>query len=534
VSTSERRVPDDFAQRVRDASQALAHEEPDPDAAPPVRLLSAAEMAERDAAISASIEASAAAARDDLDGDVHAAIEADPKLRQQSEEVTGQPPRRWVGMDAEREELQRLPDDFWSARPELLHIRQAAHARLCAADAVLGGVLAYIAARVPYGLGLPPIVGAEAGLALLVSVVGPPGTGKSSGVSVAGELLTYDPRLVIVPSGSGEGIAETFYDTVMETDERGKTRAVRKLTKHNTLVVVDEGQKATRQASQRSSTLFATWRTAFIGGLLGEQNADPERRRPVPGGWYSLGLVAAFQPEALATLFDDVAAGTPQRFVYLAGQDPRLPDEPSAWPGKLRWAPPELWGRAVPDAVRHQHVVVAESVVGPIRRDHLARQRGTTSVDHWSAHRNLIRLKVAALLGILDGRVDVAEDDWALAGMVIVASEHVRAAAHTAISRESERVESEASARYSRRQVQASRAVETNHIVDTARALTKLVRTSPGALAPSDARRKTRHSRRQWVEDALDHALSVGWIVERTEPGHGTARTRLYPGPHRP
>jgi hypothetical protein len=464
------------------------------------------------------------AAPDTRSGDTGSERPADP------DEVID---RDIAGMDAAREELRLLPDKFWCARAELQHIRQAAQARLSAPDAVLGGVLAHLAARVPYGLGLPPIVGSEAGLALLVSLVSPPGLGKTNGIGVAGELLPRDPHLYIVPSGSGEGIAETFYDTVLETDAHGKERSVRKVARHNTLVVADEGQKATRQGSRQGSTLFAVWRTAFMGGLLGEQNADIDRRRLVAAGQYSIGLLVAFQPEILATLFDDLAAGTPQRFIYLAAQDPTLPDDPPDWPGQLAWQPPELRGRAIAEAVRPQHIVVAASVAAEIRRDHLARQRGRTPIDHWSAHRNLIRLKVAALLGILAGRVNVSEEDWDLAHMIIVASEHVRAAAQAAIGREVRRVEAQGNARSARRRVEEVVAVDTHHVVDTARALTAIVRVSPGAYSPSDAKREMRR-RREFFRDGLEYAVAQRWLDQRTEPGRGHSRVRLYPGPTRP
>ena len=53
---------------------------------------------------------------------------------------------------AEDEAPGALPDEFWTARPELAHIRQAAHARQRSAPAVLHAALARVAAGAPHNL----------------------------------------------------------------------------------------------------------------------------------------------------------------------------------------------------------------------------------------------------------------------------------------------------------------------------------------------------------------------------------------------
>jgi hypothetical protein len=64
---------------------------------------------------------------------------------------------------------------------------------------------------------------------------------------------------------------------------------------------------------------------AWYGGTLGSQNAEANRNRFVPEGSYPFGLFIGFQPETALPLLRDVAAGTPQRFVYNSTVDPTKP-----------------------------------------------------------------------------------------------------------------------------------------------------------------------------------------------------------------
>lgn len=238
----------------------------------------------------------------------------------------------------------RLPEAFSTARPYLAQIRQAARSRQRAPDAVLGAVLARVAALCPYTLGLPAMVGTAAGLSLLAAIIALPGAGKSGAAAIAREMVPGD--LVEIPSGSGEGFVETFFETVEIFDANGKPKKEKRQVHHNVFCYIDEGQRASRQAAQASSTLFSTWRSVFTGGLLGESNASAERRRILSAGSYSAGIVAAFQPETLEPLFADLGVGTPQRFLYLSGTDPTLPDDPPRWPGALEPLSFDLESRA--------------------------------------------------------------------------------------------------------------------------------------------------------------------------------------------
>jgi len=91
-----RPVPPDFPKRVVEEANALGV---------PVRLLTPAEKAARQAAADASIDAAAESARLSLGQERHAAVAADPDLRARYEEVTGQPFPEWEGIAKEYERL---------------------------------------------------------------------------------------------------------------------------------------------------------------------------------------------------------------------------------------------------------------------------------------------------------------------------------------------------------------------------------------------------------------------------------------------
>lgn len=431
----------------------------------------------------------------------------------------------------------RLPADFWTARDYLETIYQAARSRQRAPDAVLGAVLARVAAMCPPSLGLPPIVGTEVGLSLLVALVAGAGSGKSNTAGIARELVRPDSDvdLVEIPSGSGEGLAEAFFELVDAEGPNGKLRKEKRQVHHNVLCYVDEGQKVTRQAASQSSTLFATWRSAFSGATLGESNASADRHRVVPAGSYQVGILVAFQPEMLAPLFDDLLVGTPARFLYLSAIDPTLPDEPPAWPGPLDLAVDLDQLRPEFSAIRQHQLLVHIAVGDEIRKADLAKQRGEVVSDGWNAHRNLLRLKVAALLAIIDGRLSVAVEDWQLAGTIVDISDAVRRHAQAAVRAEGARTEAETSSRLARRAGETAIHVEKIRVVEAAKAMAdKVWREQGGKLTRGGLRSWVGAGRRDVFGEAFDMAVAAKWIEERTEPGQGDDKDRIWPGRERP
>lgn len=334
-----------------------------------------------------------------------------------------------------------LPEDFWAARPMLAHIRQAAHSRARSGDAYLGAILARLAALTHPSIRLPAIVAAPAPLTLYVAQVGRSGLGKSSTVSGASELLPYEGTQVAdnMPLGSGEGLIELFYDMVMEEDANGKMKPVKRQTRHGAFIYLDEGQALAELGNRKGSTLLPMLRTAWSGVVLGTSNASTETKRRLAAGSYAIGIVIAFQPSKAAELLADTAGGTPQRFEWVQGTDPTLPDVLPDWPGPLPWHHPTLLGYGT---ITNQRLIeIPESIAGPIRQRAIELTRGTIQPDELDSHATLAQMKVAGLLAVLEGRYNITEEDWALAIAFQKVSHSVRAAVLAAVAIEQRKAE---------------------------------------------------------------------------------------------
>jgi hypothetical protein len=428
-----------------------------------------------------------------------------------------------------------LPDSFWEARTSLRVIRQAAHSRARSADAVLGAVLTRVSAGVPHQLRIPPIVGTAAPLNLFVNVMGPPGSGKSSAYGVAVELLPLvhpvdEPGKIAVadqlPIGSGEGLVEALFEFVWEKDETtGKARQVKHQTYYNASFYVDEGSALTALGNRAGSTTLSTLRTIFSGGVLGQANASMERKRIVPAGRYTMGVVVALQDELAGALLEGEAAGTPQRFVWLSAIDPSIPDVLPEFPS--RGLPLNLDHTYRARGERPHDMAFAVSIKEEVRSAALARSRGEVVVESLQAHADLIRLKLAALLAILDGRLEVNDQDWQLATVVKATSDGVLVHVQEQVSRAEARKESQTSQRLARRQVDAVSAVDQHRTVECAKRIREKVKAQPGASV-ADVRRDLRRWRDDF-DDGFAHAIAEKWVVEKAEDGQGTAKRALYP-----
>jgi energy-coupling factor transporter ATP-binding protein EcfA2 len=410
-----------------------------------------------------------------------------------------------------------IDDEFWNARPALTQIRAAAYARTVSPDAVLGAVLSRLAVVVPPKVCLPPIVGAEASLNFLVAVLGPSGAGKSTALRVAEELLPIGvPRLVLgQPVGTGEGLIERFLGP----------KPLREQVADAVQIVIDEGTVLRELTDRRGATLEPTLRSAWSGEALGQLNADPSRRRYLPAMSYRVSVVVAFQPEPAARLLNDPSAGTPQRFVWVHATDPGMPKNPPPWQGQLTVSSLDF-GEAA-----RVHFEVDEEVQSEIRQRSLSVQRGELHRSDLDGHADLCRLKVAALLSVLDGRLAVTSTDWCLAGFVMKASDECRTRVLRLNQAEARRRERTGNERTIRQDAARDTAAMERHLLSAARSIGRRVwkvASTEGVHKSVLTRAMSGEQRRYVVPiDAIDLALGKGWIVERTEG--------LYaPGPERP
>jgi hypothetical protein len=428
-----------------------------------------------------------------------------------------------------------LPEEFWSARPVLQHVRRAAHARVRSGDLVLGGLLCRIAALVPPHLQANTGVGSPASLNMFAGLLGPSGSGKSSASHVPKQLLPVPKGLDFLdgaPLGSGEGIAEAYMgEQAVETDEvyhsgpkkgERKKEVVRMQVRHNALFYADEGESLTKQLFGRlGATVGASIRAAWTGGTIGQQNGQKATTRIIAEGTYSLGIAVGFQPETALPLLDDVATGTPQRFLWVASTDPTIPRDFVDDPGPLNLT---LFQHGFGDNAR---LSFATSILSEIREDDWERSTGHNRLPPLDSHKPLMRVKVASLLAILDDRVDVNVEDWQLSLVVWETSAKLRDALIEYGSRQVAEKEEKRAKAYVDREVRAHTAKtgRDHQIERVARRAAVRVHEAEG-MTRADLRVAIAHRDRDFMSAALELAEARGWIV--IDGG------RVIPGDSRP
>ncbi|MFE6388379.1 bifunctional DNA primase/polymerase [Nocardiopsis dassonvillei] len=418
-----------------------------------------------------------------------------------------------------------LPDSFWESRKSLKHIRTAAHSQASSADVVLYATLARMSAMVDHRTRVDTGVKSPASLNLFVAIVGKSGAGKTSGVSGALERLMPVPDTLEgfrdgLPLGSGEGIVEAYMGTVWEEDHNNlkkdgtpKQVQVRKQVRNNAFFRLDEGESLTKQLERSGTTVGPIMRSAWVGDLLGQANARQETTRILPRGSYAMGLLIGYQEETAGALLDDSAAGTPQRFLFCNATDPNIPHQRITHPG-------ELSGYMLGDDDPFTDAVALTLHFPDDLKDELWKSQrelaaGEREVENeLDSHEPLTRAKVAALLALLDGRVDVTREDWDLSGVVWETSCAVRDAVLN-INREKARAEEERQINKRLREAERTELVKSNVNKKAKTVASSIARKvhDGGGMAATELRRGLRSDKRNVFAEALDYAEGQSWIM---------------------
>ncbi|TXS08092.1 hypothetical protein EAO70_35480 [Streptomyces sp. adm13(2018)] len=414
----------------------------------------------------------------------------------------------------------RLPEEFFAARPVFARIRQAAHAEGCSGDVLFYSTLARMSALVPHQYRAVTGIGGRASLNIFAAIVGTSGAGKSTSSSLTRMVMPAldDDFRDGLPVGSGEGIAEAFMGTVDEpTGELHKggpnkgdpvMRKVRKQVRHNAYFYVDEGQTIAKLSERNGSVLGETLRRAAVGETLGQTNASEERTRYVPAGSYSLGLLVGFQPSTAVPVLADASTGTPQRFLWGWADDPSIPDVPPAWPGELERG---HWQRHLSDPV---DIRFPERVRSMLWAEKVGRARGEIEVPELDGHAGLIKVKVAALLALLDGRDYATEEDWSLAEVVWTAScgvrDHLVERAQREAAVEKQR-EQDAKVLQVVREHEAK--AEATVALERVAALVRKHASVVGGITWGELNRRMASRDRKGLRKAVDVAEARGWVV---------------------
>jgi hypothetical protein len=345
------------------------------------------------------------------------------------------------GMPSERPECDcpesdippNLPPEWWE-RPAHKKIKQAAHSRYCSPDAVLAVLLARMSAMAPPALRCDAGIGPST-LTTFSAICGESESGKSEAIKAAMDLLPELPDYGWednhmeadaifaddIPMGSGEGMAEAFYDSrLVEVGKKKDGSAIisprRAKYRDHAFIVEDEGKSLTDKMQLTGSEHSAAIRRSWSGRTWGQKNASGDSTRVVPSGTYSVGIAVGFQPGTIAPLLGEGEVGTPQRFCYMSATDPGIPEDNPEWPGELTIVWPE-----------GTHTIgFPDQVCTEIKSARRESARGEASTPILSKHLNQNRMRTAANLAVLDGRDDTNQEDWKLAGIYWDISGQVR------------------------------------------------------------------------------------------------------------
>lgn len=405
-----------------------------------------------------------------------------------------------------------LPEEFYEAREAHRRIRQSAHAINRSADAAFGGVLARLSALMPPDRPADTGVGSPASMNTFTGLIGPSGGGKSSSKRVARHLVKIPLGLDVVeylPLGSGEGMAEAYMGEVEVPGEggKGKAKVVREQVRNHALFYADEGERLIKTMFGRNGTTIGeTLRTAWSGDTIGQFNGQKVNTRVIEGGHYSLGMIIGFQPETVLPLFDDAAAGTPQRFLWFSTIDTTLPDDPPGWP-------PPLDLPLLATKLRDTQVTFADTIRKELRVEDRARVMGEVKPPPLDAHKPLSMVKVSVLIAVLDNRPHVTADDWDLARMVWDTSCAVRDELVETAARQRAREEEQRTKQHVERSVRAHKAVSTadRAVVRIGRRIAIRVHEA-GGMTFGAVKKDLASRDRGFIEDALDYAEAQGWI----------------------
>lgn len=408
-------------------------------------------------------------------------------------------------------------ESIFDARPVLKHVRDFARARRVNPLSTLGVLLVRAVCQIPPHVVLPPLVGGYAAVNMSVALVGPSAGGKGSSEAAARDAVEFVNPLLgqdipEFPIGSGEGIARTFADAGAET----VTTAIFSVAEVDTLAALFRRQ---------GSTLEGELRKAWMGEQLGFQNAQKATRTNVARLSYRAGLVVGVQPLRAGALLHGADGGTPQRFVWMPTLDADMPQH-RPQPVEPMTVDVPAWPSPGPDC-RYAVLDVPEVARVDIDAHQVALHRGDPDADPLGGHALLSRLKVAAALMVLDGRQEMTDEDWTLAGRIMDISSATRAQVQQMMSERSRRAN----------RARALDAAERDEIISDRKlerckqAILRGLDSLPGDHVPrNELRRSLRSELRAYFDSAMSELTKSGSVGEVDIDG-GTAYTLRPPRP---
>ena len=405
---------------------------------------------------------------------------------------------------------------FWSQREILAHVHTFARSRSVAPYAVLGCVLRRAISCTEPNVKLPPLVGGAVSVNLFTGSAGRSGQGKDSADAAGFDAVFFpgqwgDPLDADRPNiGTGEGLARIFKGS---KDMPQTTRAHLIVPEVNTLAAL---------AGRQGATLQGELLKAYMGQPLGFNNSYKETTTAIEAHSYRMCLGVGVQPENADFFLAREKDGLPQRFLWLPTTDPYAP---RVRPAQI--APSTV---CIPDFGNDEYLVEVPYTVQEQILDyrHLV-LTGSDEVDPLDGHLMLTRLKVAFGLALLEGRRDVNEGDWEIAGQLLAVSAGVRTAMQDAVAASRRRLNTARAHEQAQRQVIVETRLTGDRQTRVASAITRKLKRS-GRATRSELRKACDHTIRPEFEVVFDLLLEREVVIPCQEHSGGTAAYVLGPG----
>lgn len=319
--------------------------------------------------------------------------------------------------DGTESTLEHIEEDFWTARPELQLIYQAALSRMASPWAVLACCTARVLCLIPPAVTLPPVIGDQGSLNWFAALSAKSGGGKGAAMAVAKQLIHHD--ILIRPIGSGEGMIEVYQRNRKADDDTPPVIAV--------MFSVDEIDSLGAMGGRSGQTTMSVLRSGFSGESLGYSYRG-RQSDTVPAHTYRMTLVAAVQPARAGVLFEDAGGGTPQRFMWFPARDKRITEHPPEWPTDRRGEPQILATMSTRDiAAAVGNIDIPDEVAAEIRRARAASMSGDDNA--LDGHALFAREKLAYALAVMNARTAITSEDWRLATIASRVSDWCRTSA---------------------------------------------------------------------------------------------------------
>ena len=457
--------------------------------------------------------------------------------------------------------------DLWNSLQVLSYIRDIALSSLISPQALLGACLAVGAAVVGSKWILPPLrgIGNPSPLTVHVAIVGQAGAGKTSILSAVQQAFDWPeyPLTKIAKvwqtdegyyfddrSGKSPATASGFRAAFGDRPP-GKRLKPRDHTRAGLWFYYDEAKIL---LDQSVDGFGPTLRTAWSGTGLSSYTATDELQANILGWGYGYGLITNAHIETTAFNILDVSSGEGDgdRWIGLSAHDPLTdtPDVPKGpWPIKV-WEGgdrPFRLSTDIPMVSPDRYTFTVDSrISSDLIKKQISQRRGHIPPNILEGqHIDLIRLRVAGLLALLEGRDPIIDLHlWDVAGAILTLSTQVRDLAVRAnLETQSRLVHKQAAEKIEF--VRATKKIDERQeqiieVVARRMAAKSHRRTHPqtfGTLCQVVGADYTRWdelglARSVLNENALERCLDRGWIAQDPETGK-LVKGNVFPPPRK-